>query len=156
PDEALDYVPSSRIARYLREIRDHGTIRELQEYSSPAHLRVLRLRSLRGLGLTICAKAITEVDVPSDQWLATASSSSGLSRNEILEVYKGRYGVWQCAHIVPPLARLLNEFMSFHKVKVVFVDELIGDVRPISATYVVGMAGEFSPELVNQAVANQP
>ncbi len=107
-DEDLDYVPSSRIRQYLTNIRRRGTIPELRAYRGERYDRCLRLRSVRGLGPSKIASAVSSRATAED-WLNKAAINPGPSRDRIIELYEGsNLGPWQTAHIVPPLLRFLH------------------------------------------------
>jgi histidinol phosphatase-like PHP family hydrolase/predicted nuclease with RNAse H fold/dephospho-CoA kinase len=106
-DENLDYVPSARIRQYLTKVRKTGTLPELRPYRSERFDRCLRLRSVRGLGPSTIALAISSRS-PED-WPGKAALSLTLNRDRITELYEGAHtGPWQTAHVVPPLLRFLN------------------------------------------------
>src|SRR5207249_3713076 len=55
-DKELDIVPSFRIKQYLQSIRTTGTLPELQAFDKEDARRMLRLRSVRGLGASKIAE----------------------------------------------------------------------------------------------------
>jgi histidinol phosphatase-like PHP family hydrolase/predicted nuclease with RNAse H fold/dephospho-CoA kinase len=157
PDQSLDYVPSSRIRAYLSNIRQMGTIAELESYSSPQFRRALRLRAVKGLGVASIAKTLLGGAAPSEQWLATAATTTQLPAQEIIAAYQGRFGTWQAAHIVPPLVRLLNEFHAQSPANVVCsIEPSIDGIRPVTKQFTVEMAGPRDPETVRKVLAKQP
>ena len=107
-DDILDYVPSVRIRNYLSTIRESGTVPELKNYGSPQYERALRLRAIRGIGVSQAAKILFEPAIPSERWLSDAAAGAQMLKSELLEVLQGSYGIWQSGHIVPPLVRLLH------------------------------------------------
>src|SRR5690348_7041205 len=48
-DLDVDYIPSSRIRQYLVDVRETGSLPELQSFSDERYRRALRLRAIRGL-----------------------------------------------------------------------------------------------------------
>jgi histidinol phosphatase-like PHP family hydrolase/predicted nuclease with RNAse H fold/dephospho-CoA kinase len=107
-DQDLDYVPSARIREYLTRIRKSGTVPELASYRKESFARCLRLRSVRGLGPSQIALAVSSRSLPED-WFSQAAINLSLHRDRITELYNGvNVGPWQTAHIVPPLFRFLR------------------------------------------------
>jgi histidinol phosphatase-like PHP family hydrolase/predicted nuclease with RNAse H fold/dephospho-CoA kinase len=156
-DASLDYLPSSRIKAYLCNIRQLGTIRELESYSSPGYRRALRLRAVKGLGIAHIASTLVEAESPSEQWLSKAIAGTQLSRQEIMDVYHGGYGTWQTAHIVPPLLRLLNALHLQSDNNVVYsMDSAIDGIRPITSLFTVQMCGSTTIEELRDLLAKQP
>jgi histidinol phosphatase-like PHP family hydrolase/predicted nuclease with RNAse H fold/dephospho-CoA kinase len=103
----LDYVPSNRIAQYVRSVRHSGSIPELRPYRSEKYARCLRLRALRGLGPSQIALTVTSGSLR-EEWLNHVVSLN-LQRERITDLYSGsNRGPWQTAHVVPPLLRFLN------------------------------------------------
>jgi histidinol phosphatase-like PHP family hydrolase/predicted nuclease with RNAse H fold/dephospho-CoA kinase len=107
--EDLDNPPSVRIKGYLRTIRKSGSLEELQPFLiTEDYRRCLRLRSLRGLGVSQIAETVGSPEVSPD-WLRRVTASTGRASDEILAYCFGQtYGIWQSAHIVPPLLRFLR------------------------------------------------
>jgi histidinol phosphatase-like PHP family hydrolase/predicted nuclease with RNAse H fold/dephospho-CoA kinase len=107
-DDALDYVPSLRISQHLAKIKKTGTIPELRFYRNERFARSLRLRSIRGLGPSQIALALSGRSLP-EKWLSQLAINLSLNRYRITELYNGSYiGAWQTAHVVPPLLRFLR------------------------------------------------
>ena len=107
-DELLDSKPSNRIHDYLKTIKDSGSIKELTELKSTVHSGCLRLRSLRGLGTKQIAEVLANGTI-TDIWLSKAKASTGLRSKTIINIWEGKDpSMWQAAHIVPPLLRLLQ------------------------------------------------
>jgi hypothetical protein len=156
-DDDLDYVPSNRIRSYLLAIRQSGTIPELQNFASTEYERLRRLRAVKGLGFSQLAKSLGEGDVPSEQWVTAAVSSTRLSEDAILSVYHGAFGTWQSAHIVPPLVRLLREFETGPIAnQVCSIDGGIDGISTITHPFFVEISGVSSRERVNIVLAAQP
>lgn len=108
-EDILDSDPSSRIKDYLIKIEATGTIPELQEFSTTAHLACLRFRSVRGLGVKQVAEVLSK-GKPTEDWLSIAAKATGLNANTLMEIWKGtRNTSWEAAHVVPPLLRLLHQ-----------------------------------------------
>lgn len=110
----LDYVPSARIRQYLINVGRSGTIPELRSYRSERFDRCLRLRSVRGLGPAKIAQTLTSRSLGED-WFAQDPANLLPSRDRIIELYTGNgMRMWQSAHVVPPLLRLLSTIEEFH------------------------------------------
>lgn len=106
-DADLDYIPSARIQQYLSEIRRSGTIQELRSYKNERFIRCLRLRAVRGLGISKIALAVSHTSL--EEWFDGARIDQTFDRVRIAELYKsGNTGPWQTAHVVPPLLRFLH------------------------------------------------
>lgn len=106
----LDFKPSSRITEYLFQIREAGTLDELENLASPAHKACLRLRGIRGLGTKQIALALARGPL-AEGWLTRAAQTSGATPTLLLETWEGRAQPrWQAAHVIPPLLRLLHDF----------------------------------------------
>jgi histidinol phosphatase-like PHP family hydrolase/predicted nuclease with RNAse H fold/dephospho-CoA kinase len=104
----LDQPPSSRIKHHLLQVRLTGTLPELAPYDKPDYQRALKLRSVRGLGPIAIAQTLagTELD---ESWARQAGITSPEAIERILAIASGEYfGVWQSAHIIPPLLRILS------------------------------------------------
>jgi histidinol phosphatase-like PHP family hydrolase/predicted nuclease with RNAse H fold/dephospho-CoA kinase len=107
-DEALDYVPSSRIRRYLENIREIGMIPELLSLRSEEYDRCLRLRAIRGLGPNKIAATLLP-DCSAVEW-CRAVAGPDVDIERVSRAYNGTDSrIWQTAHIVPPLLRFLNK-----------------------------------------------
>ena len=145
--DILDYVPSSRIRSYLRVIREAGTLPELSNYRSPLHGLVLRLRSIRGIGITQAAKILSEPECPSERWLNDASAAAHIPKSELLRVFSDSYGTWQSAHIVPPLIRLLHAFEE-NENQVCSIDDSLDGIQPVTQPFCVELYGSSSIETV--------
>lgn len=105
-DVDLDYIPSLRIRKYLSEIRRTGTIEQLHEYSEDEYAACLRLRSIRGLGPQHIASLF---HLGRDEWLRDMTVRLGSQATYLAEAYDGSHaGIWQTAHVVPPLLRFLR------------------------------------------------
>ncbi len=108
-EDTLDSDPSTRIKDHLLKIEATGTIPELEALSTPVHQACLRLRSVRGLGLKQVAEALSKNRPPED-WLSNAVKSTTLKAPALLEIWEGKANsLWEAAHVVPPLMRLLHE-----------------------------------------------
>jgi histidinol phosphatase-like PHP family hydrolase/predicted nuclease with RNAse H fold/dephospho-CoA kinase len=106
-DGALDYVPSVRIRQYFTQIKETGTLAELNTFDTDPFHRCLRLRSVRGLGPTKIALSIQAPDPT--EWLDRTGLDLEVSPDRVLALFSGRNaGPWQTAHIVPPLLRFLR------------------------------------------------
>ena len=113
-DADLDYVPSTRIKEYLKNIRKTGTLPELKLYRSEPYARCLRLRSIRGLGPKQIATSLSQQNV-SPEWLASHAAGQTPRLCRLEESWHGTsHGPWQSAHIVPPLLRFLNTIQHCH------------------------------------------
>ena len=116
-DQDLDYVPSSRIRQYLSQIRETGTLAELNTFDTDPFHRCLRLRSVRGLGPNKIALSVLAAD-PSE-WLDQMGLDPEVSPERVLELFEGRNaGPWQAAHVIPPLLRFLRTVQSQTRVQV--------------------------------------
>jgi hypothetical protein len=73
-DADLDYVPSTRIRQYLAQIRETGTLAELNSFDTDPFHRSLRLRAVRGLGPNKIALSILTPD-PLNGLIAPALTS---------------------------------------------------------------------------------
>ena len=108
--EWLDFKPSSRITKYLFQIRETGSLDELENLASPAHQACLRLRGIRGLGTKQIALALARGPL-AEGWLTRAAQRTGAAPTLLLETWEGRAQPrWQAAHVLPPLLRLLRGF----------------------------------------------
>lgn len=154
-DRVLDYVPSSRIRTYLCAIREAGTIPELNKYSSPQYDMVLRLRSIRGIGVTQAAKLLSEPESPSEGWLNDAARAAQIPKSELVKVLAGSYGTWQSAHIVSPLIRLLCAFNTNGN-PVCSIDGSLDGIRPVTQPFVVELFGNSSRPALEAVLAIQP
>lgn len=106
-DRDLDYVPSARIRQYLTQIRETGTLAELNTFDTDPFHRCLRLRSVRGLGPNKIALSILAPDPT--EWLDRTGLELDVSSDQILALFSGRNaGPWQTAHVIPPLLRFLR------------------------------------------------
>lgn len=116
-DQDLDYVPSARIRQYLTQIRDTGTLAELNAFDTDPFHRCLRLRSVRGLGPNKIALSILAPDPT--EWLDRTGLDLDVSSDRILALFSGRNaGPWQTAHVVPPLLRFLKTVQMQTKVPI--------------------------------------
>ena len=116
-DGDLDYVPSMRIRQYLSQIRETGTLAELNSFDSDPFHRCLRLRSVRGLGPNKIALSILAPD-PSE-WLDRTGLDLDVSSDRVLALFSGRNaGPWQTAHVIPPLLRFLKTVQMQTKVPI--------------------------------------
>ena len=116
-DHDLDYVPSIRIRQYLAQIRDTGTLAELNSFDSDPFHRCLRLRSVRGLGPNKIALSILAPDPAG--WLDRTGLDLDVSPDRILALFAGRNaGPWQTAHVIPPLLRFLRTVQMQTKVPI--------------------------------------
>jgi histidinol phosphatase-like PHP family hydrolase/predicted nuclease with RNAse H fold/dephospho-CoA kinase len=113
-ETSLDYIPSPRIQQYLRTVREHGTLPELEPFGAEQFQRCLRLRSVRGLGLKrIASTAATGAH--QKNWFSEVASDLPDSLGRVLELYNGaNLGPWQSAHVVPPLVRFLRSIEVAH------------------------------------------
>jgi len=106
-DQDLDYVPSPRIRQYLTQIKETGTLAELNSFDTDPFHRCLRLRSVRGLGPSKIALSILAPDPT--EWLDRTGLDLDVGPDRILALFSGRNaGPWQTAHVVPPLLRFLK------------------------------------------------
>ena len=111
-DADVDYVPSSRIRQYLSQVRDTGSLSELQAYSEERYRRALRLRSIRGLGPSKIAFTLSTASLEED-WFNELAIDLALDGSRIADLYAAdNIGPWQPAHVVPPLLRLLHSIES--------------------------------------------
>jgi len=116
-DSDLDYVPSSRIRQYLSQIRETGTLAELNSFDSDPFHRCLRLRSVRGLGPNKIALSIQAPDPT--EWLDRTGLDLEVSSDRVLALFSGRNaGPWQTAHVIPPLLRFLKTVQMQTKVPI--------------------------------------
>jgi histidinol phosphatase-like PHP family hydrolase/predicted nuclease with RNAse H fold/dephospho-CoA kinase len=116
-DLDLDYVPSNRIRQYLGQIRDTGTLAELNSFDTDPFHRCLRLRSVRGLGPNKIALSLLAPD-PTD-WLDRTGLEVDASPERILALFSGRNtGPWQAAHVIPPLLRFLKTVQMHTKTRI--------------------------------------
>ena len=159
-DNDLAYLPSSRIKKYLKSIDAIGTIDELNELlKKTGYFRCLRLRSLRGLGKTRIAESVTMTS-PSEQWLADASVSTGLSKDAILSIINDKIPhSWQTPHVIPPLLRLLHDVEDLSETRLRYsLDGIKSVFEPIVSEVSVRIAAETPTQierLVRKALKGQ-
>jgi histidinol phosphatase-like PHP family hydrolase/predicted nuclease with RNAse H fold/dephospho-CoA kinase len=140
-DEELDYIPSSRIASYLKSVRRAGTIPELKPFRSERYRRCLRLRAVRGLGPSQIALTVSSRKL-SEDWIAKQSVNLSLLRDRIAELYEGpNLGPWETAHVVPPLLRFLRQ-----------IEVHLQAPRPV-CWQVTGLSDPFTP-VTNELVVS--
>jgi histidinol phosphatase-like PHP family hydrolase len=154
-DAELDYVPSGRIRNYLEAIRESGTLPELNNYKLPQYQRVLRLRAIRGLGLSQAAKLLGEHESISGRWLNEAAAAVQMPPSELLQMMESSYGTWQSAHIVPPLVRLLRAF-EVAGYDVSAIDMSLDGIRPMTEAFVVEISGNLSRSGIESVLAKEP
>jgi histidinol phosphatase-like PHP family hydrolase/predicted nuclease with RNAse H fold/dephospho-CoA kinase len=107
-EDLLDFKPSPRIAQYLSQIRETGSLHELRNLLSPEHQACLRLRSIRGLGTKQIALALAKGPL-ADGWLIRTAEMTGAAPTLLLETWEDKaQPQWQAAHVIPPLLRLLH------------------------------------------------
>jgi histidinol phosphatase-like PHP family hydrolase/predicted nuclease with RNAse H fold/dephospho-CoA kinase len=110
-DKGLDIVPSPRIKQYLQNIRTTGTLPELQAFDRENARRMLRLRSVRGLGASKIAELFRQdlSEKPGANGNAGAESGYdiGLENESVVVARDAEAAEWQAAHVVPPLLRFL-------------------------------------------------
>ena len=156
-DDCLDYVPSNRIRSYLTAIRQSGTIEELKRYESLEFDRLRRLRAIKGLGLSQIVKSLNEGATPTEQWLNAAIVGTRLTKDELLRIYHGAFGIWQSAHVVPPLVRLLHQFeVGPEGNRVCSIDKSLDGISPITQPILVELFGVSSRQRVESVLSAQP
>jgi histidinol phosphatase-like PHP family hydrolase/predicted nuclease with RNAse H fold/dephospho-CoA kinase len=150
--EDLDYVPSSRIRKYLENIREIGTIPELLSLRGEKYERCLRLRSIRGLGPNKIAATLLP-DCSAAEW-CRAVAGPDVDIEKVSRAYNGNDSrTWQTAHIVPPLLRFLSK-LEKHGIRAAgWQLRGVGDpLKPVVGT--VSVAADFLSDSVRTAVDN--
>ena len=108
-EEEMDYPPSLRLKRHLTTIMETGSLPELDEVLSNRGRGCLRLGSVRGLGPKIIAEFYSKNSSIPKTLITKAAKRSGLNEEKILSIFHGQeFGIWQTAHVIPPLIRLLR------------------------------------------------
>src|SRR5205814_7112606 len=98
---------------YLQTVRTIGTLSEVQAFDRENARRMLRLRSVRGLGASKIAELfrqdLSEKPGPNGDAAVESGYDVGLE-NESVVVALGREATdWQAAHVIPPLLRFLRQ-----------------------------------------------
>jgi hypothetical protein len=148
-DKDLDIVPSSRIRQYLQTIRTTATLPELQAFDRENARRMLRLRSVRGLGASKIAELFRQdlSEKPGPNGGATVESGYDIGlENESVVVALGPEATnWQPAHVIPPLLRFLREIERNTDRCLWKIDGLKNGIRPVSSGFIVSLATAHTP-----------
>ncbi len=146
-DGDLDYVPSVRIRQYLTQIRETGTLAELNAFDTDPFHRCLRLRSVRGLGPNKIALSILAPDPA--EWLDRTGLDLDVSPDRVLALFSGRNaGPWQTAHVIPPLLRFLKTVQMQTKVPIRWGISNLNDPFE-SAVCPVNVIADATPDSIN-------
>lgn len=112
----LDYVPSLRIKKYLQDIKDLGSLVELDDLQNTNSDGCLRLRSIPRVKKKQIARLYKN---PANRALVfnEIAATCNTTVKRIEKIYNGvEYGKWQKAHIFTPLFRFIKS-----------IEELYGD-----------------------------
>jgi histidinol phosphatase-like PHP family hydrolase/predicted nuclease with RNAse H fold/dephospho-CoA kinase len=131
--ELLDYDPSDRIRAYLMSIKTSGILPDLEELDSSVHHGCLRLRSIRGMGAKQISEALAQGGL-TEVWLNRAVATTGMTAKFIAGLWEGKSpSLWQAAHVIPPLLRLLYEFEAYLEKDFLWgIPSLSDGLQPIS------------------------
>ena len=116
-ESEMDYVPSLRIKKYLLEIRKTGNLGELEKLSSPNADGCLNLRSIPKIRKKQIASFYNQQEnliLPFNE----IASTCGISPKKVEKIFTGQFfGIWQKAHIFPPLFRFMKSFEDCFSIK---------------------------------------
>ena len=163
-DKELDVVPSSRIKQYLQSIRTSGTLPELQAFDKENARRMLRLRSVRGLGASKIAELFRQDLLEKRATNGNAAAESGyvigLENGERFAAREGESAEWQAAHVVPPLLRFLRELEGNAGRCRWKIEGLNNSIQRVSSGFVVSLATTDTTlsvyNIIKSAIAAQP
>jgi histidinol phosphatase-like PHP family hydrolase/predicted nuclease with RNAse H fold/dephospho-CoA kinase len=163
-DKELDIVPSSRIKQYLQNIRTTGTLPELQAFDRENARRMLRLRSVRGLGASKIAELfrqdLSEKAGANGNAAAESGYDVGLENESVVVALDREAAEWQAAHVVPPLLRFLRQIEKNIGRGLWKIDGFKNGIQRVSSGFVVSLATMDTPlsirNVVESAIVAQP
>src|SRR5438309_9953287 len=163
-DKELDIVPSSRIKQYLQSIRTTGTLPELQAFDRENARRMLRLRSVRGLGASKIAELFRQdlSEKPGANGNAGGESGYdiGLENESVVMTRDGESAEWQAAHVVPPLLRFLRQIERSAGKCRWKIDGFKNGIQRVSSGFVVSLATTGTTlsirNIIESAIAAEP
>lgn len=141
-DDSLDHVPSPRIRRYLEQIRSTGSLPEILSMEPERARRILRLRSVRGLGSAGIAELMRNWNSPfSNGDVRSLPGETAFPDSEAVDS-SGKIDVmsetWQAAHIVPPLLRFLFQIEAEAGAEYLWkIDGIRDGIESVKAPFVV-------------------
>lgn len=157
----LDFFLSSKIKGYLSTILKYGAIDELHSYLNEREKSCLRLRSIKGLGIKIISDILNEFPNISSSSLIIASRNTGLSEDQILAILHGEaYGIWQTAHVIPPLIRLLEALERAIGTPLKYSSlDLIDGIKPIEKPFQINFStsgSQFDDIVISKSINEDP
>ena len=156
----LDYIPSSRIKKYLMSINQKGTIEELKNLWTPEAEGCLRLRSIRGIRKKYLAQLLYKTK-KTKSIIETIASSCNVMPQDIHRIYfLENYGKWQSAHIIPPVMRFLNQIAVATskrlKWKIKGIKDAITPVTQMFAVEICSKSFTFDESYIDKVINHCP
>lgn len=163
-DSALDNVPSGRIRQYLEQIRSTGTLTEIADVEPERAQRILRLRSVRGLGTARIAelmrkersRASDAVSPATPETFVDTGPENGNGNGQA----NGFGELWQAAHVVPPLLRLLRQIeIEAGREHIWYVIGIKDGIQPVKTPFSVQILTEgdsLNRATIDAAILAQP
>jgi histidinol phosphatase-like PHP family hydrolase/predicted nuclease with RNAse H fold/dephospho-CoA kinase len=156
-----EFEPSDRIKLHLHSIIKNGAIAELEPFLlDQKYQAALRLRALRGVGPSQIAKMVAS-EGDRQACLSKVAKSAAIDAHELAATYDGkRYGIWQAAHVVPPLLRILSSIETLTRANPKWIPEApLRWNEPIEQAPVISVVGcdwKSIKRTIDKAVALDP